>query len=444
MGSTLLRSSSEIAKEKWQNYTGQLPESSLHYRIEAAKKIVENMGELKGAVMKIGQMLSITEDLILPKEITELFKKLQKDAPPMSENDLLSVFKKTFNSSPDEVFENFERRPFAQASIGQVHRATLKDGTPVAVKVQYPDIKQAVVHDFKNLDKIDQMLGLLFKQKPDIKTLIKEVKDVLALECDYRHELKELQEFNLLLQERQCGVRVPNAFENYSGEHILTMELMEGDSFEQTLQYPQEVKDRLGQRLYDFFHISLYEFNKVHTDPQSANYLFNQDQIILLDFGATKIFERDFITHYTNLLVALEKSDFPSYAHEMIELGFFTHEDMKTNAGRIVRRHYQMIHKLYTPYVDEGIRPLQTHNPFAMAKEFLQEIELKGRKAPHPDFFHLDRAHLGLYSKLRSWGSHIDWKSQRERSRDFFSKNLSETVGSGNIAHMTHAANLNL
>lgn len=424
MGGTLLSSGSDLAKEKWHSYTGQLSDNGLQYRVEAAQKIVENMGELKGAVMKLGQMLSITQDLVFPKEVTELFKKLQKDAPPMSDEDLLSVFKKTFQSSPEEVFAEFNRTPFAQASIGQVHRAKLKDGTDVAVKVQYPNIKQAIVHDFKNLDRLDQMFGILFKQKPDIESTLEEIKDVLALECDYTHELKQLKEFGNLLSQHPCQIRVPKAFEDYSGEHILTMEFMQGDSFDETLHYSQEVKDKLGQTLYDFFHISLYEFNKLHTDPQSANYLFQEDEIILLDFGATKSFDHTFILHYTKLLKALEESDFSSYAQEMINLGFFTDKDMQENAGRIVRRHYQMIHKFYSPYVKEGVRALENDNPFEMAKGFLKEIELKGRKAPRPDFFHLDRAHLGLYSKLRAWKSHIDWKTQRDKSREIFFKSI--------------------
>lgn len=319
---------------------------------------------------------------------------------------------------------SFDRKPFAQASIGQVHKATLKDGTEVAVKVQYPDIKEAIVHDFKNLDRLDQMLGLIFKQKPDIKSTLDEIKDVLALECDYQHELTELKNFAGLLEKRPCSVKVPKVYEEYSGEHVLTMEYLQGDSFDQTLSYSQEERNKLGQTLYDFFHISLYEFNKLHTDPQNANYLFHKDQIILLDFGATKSFDVSFISHYTKLLESLEKSDFASYAQEMIELGFFSKKDMQENAGRIVRRHYQMIHQLYSPYVKEGVRPLKNDNPFEMAKGFLKEIELKGRKAPHPDFFHLDRAHLGLYSKLRTWRSEIDWKTQRDRSRDIFQNKL--------------------
>lgn len=424
MGSTLLRSGSDLALEKWHKSKEGAPKDGLEYKLKAAQKIVENMGELKGGVMKLGQMLSITEDLVLPKEVTQLFKKLQRDAPPMNEADLLSVFQQTFNAKPEDLFKSFERTPFAQASIGQVHKAVLPDSTQVAVKVQYPNIKQAIVYDFKNLDRIDQMLGLLFKQKPDIETTIEEIKDVLELECDYQHELQQLQKFDEKLKQRPCGVRVPKAFPDYSGEHVLTMEFLQGDSFDETLNYSQEIRDKLGQRLYDFFHIALYEFNFLHTDPQNANYLFNQDEIILLDFGATKHFDPKFILRYTQLLMALEESDFSSYAQAIIDLGFFTEQDMKENAGRLVRRHYQMIHKLYSPYVQPGVRPLERSNPFDMAKEFLKEVELAGRKAPHPDFFHLDRSHLGLYSKLRAWGSHIDWCTQRQESREVFFNQL--------------------
>ena len=145
----------DAVKNKTQEIISQNDKASeLTRKISATKEIVQSMGELKGALMKLGQMISITEDLVLPPEISALFRELQKSSPPMSQNDLNSVFLKGFGKLPNEMFKSFDMLPMAAASIGQVHKAQTFEGQDVAVKVQYPKIVEAIKNDFKNYFKL--------------------------------------------------------------------------------------------------------------------------------------------------------------------------------------------------------------------------------------------------------------------------------------------------
>jgi predicted unusual protein kinase regulating ubiquinone biosynthesis (AarF/ABC1/UbiB family) len=166
----------------------------LHRKAMAAKEVVKSMGELKGALMKLGQMLSITEDLILPPEISQLFRELQKNAPPMRRQEIESVFQNSFSKGPDELYHRFSWEPIAAASIGQVHEAWIDEETKVAVKVQYPKIVQAIKNDFDNLEALKKVVAVLFPKVPNIDSYLVELKRSLAQECDY-HQEKEAVDF---------------------------------------------------------------------------------------------------------------------------------------------------------------------------------------------------------------------------------------------------------
>lgn len=419
LGLTVAKAGGELARHKVTQVIGQSKASQSLAQIKAAKELIQAMGELKGGVMKLGQLLSITEDMILPPEVTTLFKQLQKDAPPMSDQDLDRVFWQSFQKKPEELFLSFERKAFACASIGQVHLAQLPNGQKVAVKVQYPDVEKAVQHDFKNLDLLDDLLGKVFRQKPNIETTIEELKETLALECDYLHEAQQTKFFKEKLSSRFAQVKIPEVYPQYSSKQILTLELMTGDTFEQTLDYTQEQKDFLGQTLYELFLFSLYEHQCLHSDPQNGNYLFRPDGIILLDFGSTRSLPLDFIQSYTQLLEGLENNDLELYTKAIIELGFFFESDISSG---LIEKHFAMIHSLYSPYTGPGKKALEQVNPFEMAKGFLQQIDLKGRKSPRREFLHLDRCHLGLYTKCKAWQSNIDWETPKKEARSLLTK----------------------
>lgn len=401
----------DIVKKKSEEFIENNPKAQeITRRALAAKEIVQSMGELKGAMMKIGQMISITEDLVLPPEISALFKELQKSAPPMPRADVESVFQSCFQKSPEQVFKQFDYHPMAAASIGQVHYAITHEGDEVAVKIQYPKIVEAIKNDFKNLDRINQLITLLVPGKPNIENYVQELRRSLLEECDYLKEIEHMEKFRELYSEHCPDLIIPKVFKDLSNRSVLTMELMKGDSFEESMNYSQEEKDNLGQILFNAHIFGIYGARYLHTDPQNGNYLFQRDKIILLDFGSIRSFDEQFISLYIELLKSIEEDNLENYRRLMLELGFFEENDEM----ELFQNHFEMIKKLYLPYTMPGLRSIAKLNPFELIQDFMKGVSIKGRKAPREEFLLLDRANLGLYSKLKFWGSVIDWTTQRD------------------------------
>lgn len=402
----------DVVKNKTQEIIDKNPKAQeITRRALAAKEIVQSMGELKGAMMKIGQMISITEDLVLPPEISALFKELQKSAPPMPRADLESVFMTCFQKSPEQIFQEFNYTPMAAASIGQVHYAKTHEGEEVAVKIQYPKIVEAIQNDFKNLDRINQLITLLVPGKPNIENYVQELRRSLLEECDYLKEIEHIDKFRELYSSQCPNLIVPKVYKELSNRSILTMELMQGDSFEETQNYSQEEKDQLGQILFDAHIYGIYGARYLHTDPQNGNYLFKKGKIILLDFGSIRSFDEEFIQLYVELLKSIEDNQLEEYRRIMLALGFFEPTDNQV----LFENHFEMIKKLYLPYTQPGMRSIIKLNPFELIQDFMKGVSIKGRKAPREEFLLLDRANLGLYSKLKSWGSVIDWTNLRNK-----------------------------
>lgn len=391
----------------------------LHRKAMAAKEVVKSMGELKGALMKLGQMLSITEDLVLPPEISQLFRELQKNAPPMKREEILGVFKESFQCGPEELFFRFDWEPIAAASIGQVHQAWIDENTKVAVKVQYPKIVKAIKNDFDNLDALKKIVTVIFPKVPNIDSYLLELKRSLAQECDYHQEREALDFFRESAKERFPQVKIPKTYADLSSQTVLTLEFLEGDDFIETKKYPQDKRDELGQLLYDFHNFCFYELRRLHTDPQYGNYLFKEDQIIVLDFGSVRSFDSEFIKDYIDLLQSIEGKELERYREVLLKFGFFDESDPMT----LFSDHLNMVHDLYRPYIREGKNAIPSVNPIDLVKGFVDKIDLKGRKSPREEFLLLDRAHLGLYTKLRGWQAAIDWITTKEEGWKLYENN---------------------
>lgn len=388
----------------------------LTYKIKATKEIIQTMGQMKGALMKLGQMISITEDMFLPKEITDLFKELQRNAPPMSEASIRKVFHQNFGKNPEEVYKEFNYNSLASASIGQVHLAVLPTGEKVAVKIQYPEIVKAIKNDFQNIHHINRLIEILYPKKPNLDEILVELKTSLLNECDYEYEYRELLKFKEIYAENFPQVKIPNVYKDFSTKEILTMEYMEGVHFDETLSYPQSVKNHLGQLLYDNFQYSLWCANRLHTDPQNGNFLFTEENIILLDFGSTREFSEDFLVDYCTLLLSVERKDFELYKIACYKLKLFS----KTDEESMISTHYDMVLKIYEPYLAPGKYAVIDLNPIKHLKEFMDQFEFGGRESPRREFLLLDRTNLGLFTKLKYWGAEVDWLEGKNKYRKEF------------------------
>jgi predicted unusual protein kinase regulating ubiquinone biosynthesis (AarF/ABC1/UbiB family) len=419
IGTSLTKAGAQLAldsaKSKAQTYLDKNNDlKDLTLKIKASKEIIQTMGELKGAMMKLGQMISISEDMFLPKELTDLFANLQKSSPPMPTEDVRRMIMENFKKTPEELFLEFNITPVAAASIGQVHRARLHNGEEVAVKIQYPKIVNAIKYDFQNLHQIDKLIHILYANKPNIDGLISELQNSILEECDYLYEMKQLQFFKKNLSEKFPMIIIPKVYPGYCTGQILTMEWVEGDSFNESQNYTQEEKNFLGTSLYESFLYCLWELKHLHTDPQYGNYLFRKDKIIILDFGSTREFDHEFILDYGALNMALEEDRLDIYTRVGKKVALFKQDE----APAVIKRHFEMIRDLYRPYTSEGIHGITEINPFNLFKDFIKDIDFKGRTSPRKEFLLLDRSTFGLYTKLKVWRSQINWLKGRNKFRN--------------------------
>lgn len=420
LGGTIAKVGGQMALDFAKEKSGQLIEKSLDkaekvqasaQQIKAAQQLISSMGELKGGLMKVGQMLSITEDLILPKEISELFKTLQKDSPKMSNEELDQVFLNEFNKRPIEIFKKFDYQAIAAASIGQVHKATLNDNTEVAVKIQYPKIADAVKSDLQNINQLDKLLKIIFPDKPQIDHILEELKDTMLNECDYRLEAKNIEEFQKAFAPFP-NIIIPKVFHNYSSERILTTEFMYGDHFDETLKYDQEDKDYLGTLMYESYLHSFFNNKMLHTDPQEGNYLFHTDKIIMFDFGSVKYFEEEFVDHYALMTKAISEKNKPLYRKSTEYLNVTrSYYDEET-----IDKYMNVASEIYSPFLKEGVYAVSI-NPFQIIKSFLGSNfkELKGKQAPRQEFVLLDRANIGIFTKLTRWQARVNWQEGKRK-----------------------------
>jgi predicted unusual protein kinase regulating ubiquinone biosynthesis (AarF/ABC1/UbiB family) len=256
----------------------------------AAEKLVATLGELKGLAMKIGQQVSMAPDLLSP-EVRAVVARLQNQAPPMPWAQVHEVLKAQLGRPPEEAYAAFEETPLASASLGQVHKAVTKDGTPVAVKVQYPDIARALQAD---LDNLGTMVGVLATttRLTQGKAYFSELRESMMDELDYRQEAARAHQFALAAS-GVPDIRVPRVFEELTSEKVLTLELFHGPTLKDLLhhsaQLTNEERFRVSRLLIRAIWGPFLQRGLIHSDPHPGNFILRADQTIgVLDFGAVK------------------------------------------------------------------------------------------------------------------------------------------------------------
>ncbi|MFT6030471.1 MAG: putative unusual protein kinase regulating ubiquinone biosynthesis (AarF/ABC1/UbiB family) [Oleiphilaceae bacterium] len=277
-----------------------------------ADDIVGTLGELKGAVMKIGQIASQTQDL-LPKEFSDALKKLQKEAPPIEFSVIKDQVESELGNSLDKLFKTFDEKPFASASIGQVHRAMTFEGKQVIVKVQYPGVDKSCDSDLKQLRMTLKLGGLLKLPKESVDALFSEIQERLHEELDYENEAKNIELFKAFHTDHSL-ILIPDVFSQLSTRHILTLEYIEGDHAEDLhgKSYSQNQINQLGVNLFQMLTEHLFEFQHIHGDPHPGNFAFRKDgSIVVYDFGCIKILKPEIVKAYKDAIQAslLEKYD---------------------------------------------------------------------------------------------------------------------------------------
>jgi predicted unusual protein kinase regulating ubiquinone biosynthesis (AarF/ABC1/UbiB family) len=266
-------------------------EAMARRQLETAKQIVAALGTMKGAAMKLGQVMSFLDVGLVPEQYREEFQhelaKLRDAAPTVSFKQMRKVIEEDLEEPIEEIFSSFEEEPIAAASIGQVYRATLDDGRKVAVKVQYPGVASAVRADLQNLDLI---LRLLKRMTPglDVHAIAEEIRERIIEELDYEIEAQNQRALARIFVGHPFIV-VPNVVGALSRERVLVSEYVEGVGFEALKTRPQAERDRIGEIVFRFFLGCLYRHRQFSGDPHPGNFLLLEDgRIAFLDFGLFK------------------------------------------------------------------------------------------------------------------------------------------------------------
>jgi len=266
-------------------------EAMARRQLETAKQIVAVLGTMKGAAMKLGQVMSFLDVGLVPEQHRDEFQrelaKLRDAAPTVSFKQMRQVIEDDLEEPIEEVFASFAEQPIAAASIGQVYRATLHDGRDVAVKVQYPGVASAVRADLQNLEMI---MRLLKRMTPglDVKAIAEEIRERIGEELDYELEAQNQRSLARIFAGHPF-IFVPNVVSELSRERVLVSEFVQGTGFEQLKRRSQAVRDRVGEIVFRFFVGCLYRHRQFSGDPHPGNFvLLADDRVAFLDFGLFK------------------------------------------------------------------------------------------------------------------------------------------------------------
>jgi predicted unusual protein kinase regulating ubiquinone biosynthesis (AarF/ABC1/UbiB family) len=288
-----------------------------------ARKVADQLANLRGAAMKMGQLMSMDAGDMLPRELTDILARLRSDAQHMPQRQLQAVLSAAWGKGWETRFITFDYRPIAAASIGQVHRGKTRDGRDLAIKVQYPGVRGSIDSDVDNVATLIKMSGLLPKSL-DIAPMLVEAKRQLHEEADYEREALYLSRFAALLDDSP-DFRVPALHVDYSSNTILAMDYLESAPIETLATAAQAERDRVVTLLVDLLMSELFEFGMMQTDPNFANYRYDSKtrHIILLDFGAARDILPDIAQKYRVLMKAGLSADLPAARTAMIDIGFF-------------------------------------------------------------------------------------------------------------------------
>ena len=368
-----------------------------------ARRVTRDLGQMRGAAMKLGQMLSMDTGLVLPPEMTAIMAALRAEAPHMPPKQLQSVLNAAWGSGWYGRFKRFDLRPFAAASIGQVHRAQTHDGRDLAIKVQYPGVRASINSDIDNLATLLRVPGVI-PRDTDLGPILREAKAQLHQEADYIAEARHLSAFRRLLTGSEA-FRLPALHSDLSTPEVLAMTYIDSQPIDTLTDAPQDLRDHVAQKLIDLTLQELFAFGLMQTDPNLANYRFDPatGQIVLLDFGAAMEIDPSLTSDFRNLLNAALDQDGARTRAAMLRIGYFSpataprHQDLIMDMFETAMAPLRQI----TPYDFGTSDMVKTLRDMGLAMGSERELT----HVPPPATLFLHRKIGGIYllaSKLRA------------------------------------------
>jgi aarF domain-containing kinase len=361
-----------------------------------AERLSRTLCRMRGAALKFGQILSTFEDLVIPEVIRSALEKARAEADIMPHSQLIKVLKAEYGKNWREKFKDFNEEPFAAASIGQVHEAVLHDGRRVAVKVQYPGVAQSIDSDLNNIKRVFEYLKI-FPKGMYVDDLVKNIGNELRMECDYIQEAEKQMTFKSLLS-NDSFLFVPSVVKDFSTKLILCSEFIEGTTIDEISNLPQDIRDQVGSKILELTLRELFEFNFMQTDPNPANFFYDKKKNILnlIDFGAARTYEKDFVDKYMKIVYAAAVNDKDTVVKMSKEIGFLT--GMENNL--MIDSHCQATLAVGEPFNIDNIDDMFDFGNQNLTRKIYKLIPtmLKHRLKPPPtEIYSLHRKLSGAY-----------------------------------------------
>ena len=389
-----------------------------------ADDVAEELGAMKGVLMKLGQMASyIYEDM--PLTFRAAMSRLQHRAPPMTPALAASVIKEELGGRPQEIFAQWDDLPFAAASIGQVHRAITHDGRAVAVKVQYPGIARSITSDLRNVGLLRRIVGAAFPGL-DTRSFVDEVAERLQEEVDYVREAAS-QEMFARYYDGHPVIRVPHVLPQLSTSRVLTSELDSGESFDELLRWPQHERDLAAETIHRFVFRSLYRLHAFNGDPHPGNYLFHGGgRVTFLDFGLTKLFtDKDLAPLVDAVRFLVFERDYEAFRRSLESAGF-----LKAGAPVPTELVVDRFGQFYGTVLQDAPMTITPAYASAIVRRF---FDARGPLAPYSDvpreYVIMQRINLGLYAVLGSLNATANWRRIAEEIWPFRNGPPSTPIG---------------
>ena len=357
-------------------------------------QIADTLGEMKGAVMKVGQIASQYKD-IFPPEVAKAIAKLQRQAPAMPFAQIKLQVEKELGKPLDQIFKHFDEQPFAAASIGQVHKATLPNGKEVVVKVQYPGVDEACESDLKQVRLALRLMGVLKVDRKLQDRIFQEIQDSLHEELNYEIEAQNLQVFKTFHEKLDPKIIIPNVFTDYSSRRILTLSLEKGENIETASTWDLQTRNEMGRRLVRALGQQMFYLKRFHCDPHPGNFAFREDgSVIIYDFGGVKTLSIDIVERFKTLVRAGRKNDIATIEEHLTTL------DALSEKGIFPK-------ELYHEWLEVLLRPLTTQYDFAENSAHHDGVKLVKKSLkywdtfkPSPDTLMVNRTISGQYWNL--------------------------------------------
>ncbi|XP_074845970.1 atypical kinase COQ8A, mitochondrial [Carettochelys insculpta] len=323
----------EVAKKSFRpedrNGKKAITDSSPFLSEANAERIVRTLCKVRGAALKLGQMLSIQDNAFINPHLQRIFERVRQSADFMPVKQVMKTLNDDLGPNWREKLEFFEERPFAAASIGQVHLARLKNGKEVAMKIQYPGVAQSINSDVNNLMTVLSMSNVL-PEGLFPEHMIGVLSRELAMECDYKREAACAKKFKELLKGHPFFY-VPDVVDELCSQHVLTTDLVSGFPLDQAEGLSQEIRNEISSNILILCLRELFEFRFMQTDPNWSNFFYDPQlhKVALLDFGATRGFDEDFTDLYIEVIKAAANQDREAVWRKSIEMKFLTGYEIK-------------------------------------------------------------------------------------------------------------------